>query len=215
MPGTVALTFDDGPSNYTDELLNTLKAAGAKATFMVAGNANGRGELDQGIVWPKLLKRMIAEGHQIASHTWSHPQMNGMKSEDRKMDLAKNERAIANVIGMYPTYMRPPYGACDEVSGCLKDLKDMGYSPVSQTIDTLDWKNIAKGRIQDSEQLVKDYFKILGPDSHALLCQHDILAASVQDLTPIILQEIKNKGFRAVTVGECVGDEKMNWYRSS
>lgn len=194
LPGTVALTFDDGPNVYTSELLDKLKVAGAKATFLVAGNTNGRGELDKGSVWPKILKRMLAEGHQIGSHTWSHPHMNAIKSEDRRMDMAKNERAIANVIGKYPTYMRPPYGECDAKSGCLKDLHDMGYTPLVG-FDTQDWMNAA-GHIQKSEKLVKEFFKNLGPAGHALFCQHDTLAASVQELTTLILEEIKHKGFR-------------------
>ena len=204
-PGTVAMTFDDGPTVYTNELLDKLEVAGAKATFMVSGINNGRGELDKGNTWPKLLKRMIAEGHQIVSHTWSHPHMNSIKSEDRKMDMAKNERAIANVIGKYPTYMRPPYGECDAKSGCLKDMKEMGYSLVAQSIDSGDWKN-ADGHIQESEELIKTYFKTLGPHSHALICQHDTLADSVQELTPIILQEIKSKGFRGMFIFSCTPD---------
>lgn len=195
-PGTVAMTFDDGPNVYTSELLDKLKVAEAKATFMIGGNNNGR-QIDQGDVWPKLLKRMIAEGHQIASHTWSHPHMNAMKSEDRKLEMAKTERAIANIIGKYPTYMRPPYSECNEKSGCQKDMKDMGYSLVGLTFDTLDWKNAA-GHIQDSTQLVEEYFDKLGPDGHALICQHDILGASVQELTPIILNIIKDKGFKGI-----------------
>jgi peptidoglycan/xylan/chitin deacetylase (PgdA/CDA1 family) len=203
-PGTVALTFDDGPNVYTSELLDKLKVAGAKATFLVAGNTNGRGELDKGDVWPKLLKRMLAEGHQIGSHTWSHPHMNAMKSRDRKIDMAKNERAIANVIGKYPTYMRPPYGECDAKSGCLKDLKDMGYTPLIG-FDTQDWMNAA-GHIQDSEKLVERFFDGLGSDGHALFCQHDTLAASVLELTPMVLEEINHKGFRGQCLLRCIRD---------
>jgi peptidoglycan/xylan/chitin deacetylase (PgdA/CDA1 family) len=127
VPGTVAMTFDDGPNVYTGELLDKLKVAGAKATFMISANNNGR-QIDQGDIWSELLKRMIDEGHQVASHTWSHPHMDAITSEDRKMEMAKTERAIANIIGKYPTYMRPPYSQCESKSGCQKDMKDMGYS---------------------------------------------------------------------------------------
>jgi peptidoglycan/xylan/chitin deacetylase (PgdA/CDA1 family) len=196
VPGTVAMTFDDGPNVYTGELLDKLKVAGAKATFMISANNNGR-QIDQGDVWSELLKRMIDEGHQVASHTWSHPHMDAITSEDRKMEMAKTERAIANIIGKYPTYMRPPYSQCESKSGCQKDMKDMGYSIVGVPFDTFDWQN-AGGRIQESDKLVEEYFDELGPESHPIICQHDILAASVQDLTPIILEQINEKGMRGI-----------------
>lgn len=211
VPGTVSMTFDDGPNVFTGELLDRLKTAGAKVTFFVGGNNNGR-QVDQGDVWPALVTRMVNEGHQVASHTWSHPHMNAISSEKRKLEMAKTERAIANIIGRYPTYMRPPYGQCDEESGCQKDMRDMGYSLVSQTFDSEDWKNAA-GNIQDSIALVKDYFNTLNPESHLIICQHDFLGASVQELTPVLLDQIKAKGLKAVTLGECLGDDIANWYR--
>jgi peptidoglycan/xylan/chitin deacetylase (PgdA/CDA1 family) len=211
VPGTVAMTFDDGPNVYTGELLDKLLEAGAKATFFVGGNNNGR-QVDQGNVWPSLVRRILSEGHQIASHTWSHPHMNAITTEDRKLEMAKTERAIANIIGKYPTYMRPPYSQCDEKSGCQKDMKDMGYSIVGVPFDTLDWKN-AGGHIQDSTKEVEEFFDKLTPDSHPIVCQHDFLGASVHELTPVVLDQIKAKGLKAVTLGECLGDDVANWYR--
>jgi peptidoglycan/xylan/chitin deacetylase (PgdA/CDA1 family) len=65
----VALSYDDGPYIYTEQLLDTLKQYGFHATFFITGNNNGKGEIDITSPYPDLTERMIAEGHQVASHT--------------------------------------------------------------------------------------------------------------------------------------------------
>lgn len=70
VPGAVALTYDDGPAQFTSELLDLLLANGIHATFFILGNRNGSGPIDQD--YPDLIKRMYREGHQLASHTWDH-----------------------------------------------------------------------------------------------------------------------------------------------
>lgn len=96
---TFAMTFDDGPGEYTSALLNLLAAYDAKATFFVAGNNDGKGEIDMNKQWFDLIRRMVAEGHQVASHTFDHVRLSMAPSELRKSEILKNERAIANIIG--------------------------------------------------------------------------------------------------------------------
>lgn len=65
-PGAIALTFDDGPYNYTSHLLDVLGAYGAKATFFITGNNLGKGQIDiEETGWPDIIRRMHAEGHQV------------------------------------------------------------------------------------------------------------------------------------------------------
>jgi hypothetical protein len=65
-PGTIALTFDDGPYNFTSHLLDVLAAYGAKATFFITGNNLGKGQIDiEETGWPNIIRRMHAEGHQV------------------------------------------------------------------------------------------------------------------------------------------------------
>ena len=96
---TIALTFDDGPSQHTHELLDLLATYNAKATFFVSGNNNGKGAIDTTKQWFDVVRRMIAEGHQVGSHTFDHARLSKVPSELRKIELLKNERAIANIIG--------------------------------------------------------------------------------------------------------------------
>ena len=209
----VALTYDDGPYIYTAKLLDLLKQYGFTATFFVTGNNLGKGEIDTTAPWPDLLRRMINEGHQIASHTWSHYSLNVISSDMRKQQMFKNERAIANVIGKYPTYMRPPYSQCDDASGCNADIKALGYHRVYFDLDTQDTVNFLPTEIYKSKQVVQQLLGI-STRSNFLVIQHDLVEPSVSDLAPFLFQAIKSKGWKGVTVGECLQDPKQNWYRT-
>jgi peptidoglycan/xylan/chitin deacetylase (PgdA/CDA1 family) len=156
---------------------------------------------------------MIAEGHQVASHTWSHYNLSAIGSNMRMQQLGKNERAIANIIGKYPTYMRPPYSECSQESGCWADLEKLGYHRTYFDLDTSDYLNPLPSQIQNSKDIVKEALDIKGISDY-LSIQHDIVDQSVHNLTYYYYGLIKKKGWKGVTVGECVDDPKSNWYRT-
>src|SRR5687768_8671114 len=97
----VALTFDDGPNpTLTPKLLDLLASRNLKATFFVVGqNAEE---------YPEILKRIVREGHEVASHSWSHPNLGKMSDEGVRRELQKTDDAIVAAIGKRPTLMRPP-----------------------------------------------------------------------------------------------------------
>ena len=208
----VALTFDDGPYLYTNQLLDVLKSYGFHATFFITGNNLAKGPIDETEPYPTIIKRMIAEGHQVASHTWSHYSLSNVTSEMRKQQMVKNERAIANIIGKYPTYMRPPYSQCDAVSGCQADMKALGYHRVYFDLDTQDYLNPLPSTIQNSKDIVRQILATPGANDY-LSIQHDIVQQSVANLTTYYYDLIKAKGWKGVTAGECLGDASANWYR--
>ncbi|KAL9007238.1 MAG: hypothetical protein Q9188_000041 [Gyalolechia gomerana] len=207
----VALTYDDGPYWSTNQLLDVLKSYGFKATFFMTGNNLHKGSIDTTEPWPTIIKRMVDEGHQVASHTWSHYNLTNIPSDMRQQQMVKNERAIANIIGKYPTYMRPPYSQCSRESGCWADMKALGYHRVYFDLDTQDYLN--PDSIQKSKDIVQ---RILGtggaPDY--LSIQHDIVNQSVAILSPYYFDLIKAKGWKGVTAGECLEDAPANWYRT-
>jgi peptidoglycan/xylan/chitin deacetylase (PgdA/CDA1 family) len=102
VPGTVALTFDDGPYIYTEGLLDTLEAAGHRVTFF-----------QNGLNWDSIynynstLQRMIAGNHQVCSHTWSHADLTTLSTAEATLEMTELEVAFQAIIGMIPTYMRP------------------------------------------------------------------------------------------------------------
>ncbi|KAH6684069.1 hypothetical protein B0J14DRAFT_3322 [Halenospora varia] len=209
----VALTYDDGPYLYTAQLLDTLKSYGFTATFFITGNNNGKGEIDTTAPYPDLIKRMVAEGHQVASHTWSHYSLSNITSAQRVQQMVKNEMAFNNIIGKWPTYMRPPYSDCTQASGCWDDLLALGYHRVYFDLDTQDYLNPLATQIQNSKDIVKQALALTGPTDY-LSIQHDIVQQSVTNLSSYYFDVIKNKGWKGVTVGECLNDDKANWYRS-
>ena len=97
----VALTFDDGPSVWTEQILDLLAASGGRATFFVCGAAiEGR----EATLW-----RCLAEGHEVANHTHTHPELRELDRAAVFAELDSASAAIESVIGTRPVHFRPPY----------------------------------------------------------------------------------------------------------
>jgi peptidoglycan/xylan/chitin deacetylase (PgdA/CDA1 family) len=217
-PGTVALTYDDGPqTQFTNHILDVFKSYNAKATFFMTGNNNDKGQID--IKHVDVMKRVDAEGHQVASHTWTHLDLSKISSLDRKNQMWMNEMAIRNVLGKIPTYMRPPYSSCTEGSGCQQDLADLGYHITNFNVDTDDYNQNTPEDIQKSKDWFKGNITKDGASAEKgdkwLSIGHDILDQTANNLTEYMLSTLTQLGYKAVTVGECLGDPKANWYRSA
>lgn len=126
-PGTVALTFDDGPNAIlTGELLDLLDWRGVKATFFLNGDNQGL-ITDEGKA--QHVVRMIESGHHVGSHGWSHLDMNEIDVETKRSEITLLEDALAGIIGGIPTYFRAPYGSCNQ--DCLSILDEYAYHVVS------------------------------------------------------------------------------------
>lgn len=213
--GTVALTYDDGPSDYTDDLLDLLVKYDAKATFFITGVNNNKGQIDDpSTPWPAVIRRQHADGHQIASHTWSHADLSAITPAQRRDEMVKLEMALRNILGFLPTYMRPPYSSCTAESGCEKDLEDLGYHITYFDLDTQDYLHTKPELIQTSKDIVTQFFDgKSAANFDALAIGHDIHFQTVYNLTEYMLSTVTQKGFKFVTVGECLNDPVSNWYR--
>ncbi|PMD55874.1 carbohydrate esterase family 4 protein [Hyaloscypha bicolor E] len=214
-PGDMALTFDDGPFIYTSHILDVLAQYNASATFFITGNNNGKGQIDNtSLAWPALIQRMYNSGHQVASHTWSHPDLCNITSTQRKNEMYKNEMALRNILGVIPTYMRPPYSSCTAACGCEADLFELGYVITYFDLDTQDYLNDSPTLILNSESIFDN--ALAGASSTTddfLVISHDIHNQTSQVLVEYMLKGLLGKGYKPVTVGECLGDPKANWYR--
>ena len=127
--------------------------------------------------------------------------------------MVKNERAIANIIGKYPTYMRPPYSQCSYDSGCWADMQTLGYHRAYFDLDTQDYLNPTPSQIQNSKDVVAAYMNKSSALDY-LSVQHDIQQQSVTNLSSYYFSLIQNRGWKGVTVGDCMNDPKENWYRT-
>ncbi|KAL2354375.1 chitin binding protein [Cryomyces antarcticus] len=217
VPGTIAITYDDGPYIYTDHVLDILKSYNAKATFFITGNNNGKGEIDNTAnPWATTIKRAYADGHQIASHTWTHPFLSSLTSAQRKQQMYSNEMALRNILGFFPTYMRPPYSDCTAASGCEADMKALGYHITYFDVDTVDYNNDSPTLIQNAKNNFAKGIAAGSPSTaDYLVIGHDIHYQTAYNLTAYMLDTLLAKGYKPVTVGECLGDPQANWYRSA
>ena len=179
----------------------------------MTGNNIGKGRIDdESTQWPTILRRIHAEGHQIASHTWSHEDLSAASDDRRHTEIIYNEMALRNVLGFFPTYLRPPRGTCTSDSGCLDLVTELGYHVVTWDLDTKDYANNTPDKIQTSKELFDEGFN--GTVSNIVL-SHDSQKTTVEELAEYMLKAAKEKGVKTVTVGECLGDPEENWYIKS
>ncbi|XP_014552336.1 carbohydrate esterase family 4 protein [Bipolaris victoriae FI3] len=206
-PGTVAITYDDGPFSYTESIMQQFEARGGHATFFVTGNNLGKGAIDQ--QWAGVVQKMYNNGHQVASHTWSHQDLSIISREQVYDQMVKNEMAIRNIIGRFPTYMRPPYSSCN--GQCQEIMAELGYVISYFDLDTDDYNNLTPAKMETSKNNFKQALDTRSDNRLAIA--HDIHQLTADTLTGYMLDYLYGKGLRAVTMGECMQDPKENWYR--
>jgi cellulose synthase/poly-beta-1,6-N-acetylglucosamine synthase-like glycosyltransferase/peptidoglycan/xylan/chitin deacetylase (PgdA/CDA1 family)/spore germination protein YaaH len=136
-PGVVALSFDDGPDpTWTPKILDILKQKNVHATFMMIG------EQAQDNV--SLMKRVMAEGHEIGNHTWTHPDISEISPRQVDLELNLTERLFGSKLGVKPLFFRPPYSIDQEPdtndqAAPAYQIQKMGYTIIGNKIDTGDW----------------------------------------------------------------------------
>lgn len=199
--GTVALTFDDGPSDLTNELVDKLNKYGIKATFFINAD-NNYPKPYQSKELQAVIKKAYKSGHQIASHTWDHtlPSASNMKKE-----LAKMDDWIYSIIGEKPRFFRAPGGNCDDK--CVANIESLGYRVIKWDTDTEDWKLSSSSSISF---LKKEFAK---RKSSYLVLFHDTKKHSVRETVPWIISSGMLEKYKFVTVAECIG-QKSKMYRS-
>ncbi|ODA79303.1 hypothetical protein RJ55_04896 [Drechmeria coniospora] len=185
-----------------------------KATFFVTGRNFGKGAInDPNTPWPALIKRMVADGHQVASHTWSHQRLTDLGWRAFHQQIIYNEIALANILGFFPTYLRPPYSASNERTD--RWLGELGYHVTYFNLDTKGYLHDSPGLIQESKNIWDENVDGRNPTETTWLgVEHDPIYQTAHNLTKHMLESLYKNGFRAVTVGECLGDPKEYWYRN-
>ncbi|KAI1815877.1 carbohydrate esterase family 4 protein [Poronia punctata] len=213
--GDIALTFDDGPWEYTNDLLDKLARYQAKATFFVTGTNLHKGKLnDPSLPWASVIQRMAAEGHQIGSHTWSHENYSQLTTAQFQNQIYWNEIALNDILGYFPTYMRPPFSICP-TSTCGSQLAALGYHAIYFDLDTEGYLHDDPVAIQQSKNIWDANVPRSNPCRTSWLqIEHDIHYQTVYNLTDYFLDSLFKSGYRSVTVGECLGDPPENWYRA-
>lgn len=181
----VAITFDDGPHpQNTPRLLDMLRARNIKATFYVIGRS-----VD---LYPQVVRRTVAEGHEIGNHTHTHRLLSKLSDAEVRTEMSRCRDAISRASGVQPRTMRPPYG------GLLQRQRELihsefGYPTILWSVDPLDWKRPGAGVITS---------RILsGASAGGIVLAHDLHAQTV-DAMPATLDGLLRRGFKFVTVSQ-------------
>src|SRR5437899_3712496 len=183
----IAMTFDDGPSaTLTPKLLDILAAHHMKVTFFVLGEMVAE--------HPEILARAAREGHEIASHSWSHPNFAKMSQEGVRSQLQRTDDEIKSTTGKRPTLFRPPYGSITErEKRWIHD--EFGYDIILWDVDPLDWKRPGPAVVRN--RILKE----TRPGS--IVLSHDIHPGTIEAM-PSTFDQLEAKGFKFVTVSELI-----------
>ncbi len=183
----IAMTFDDGPSaTLTPKLLDLLAAHHIKATFFVIGENVAE--------HPEIVERAAREGHEIANHSWSHPNFGKMSDEGVRRQLTRTDDAIKNATGVRPTLLRPPYGS---ITARQKRWihNEFGYQIILWDVDPYDWKRPGPSVV--CNRILKE----TRPGS--IVLSHDIHPGTIEAM-PSTFDQLQAKGFKFVTVSELI-----------
>lgn len=188
--GVVGLSFDAGgrDGGQTGSVLDTLHRFGVHATFFLTGEWSEAN--------PALVKRMAAEGHELANHTYDHPDLTKVSDQEILAQVARADQAVQKVAGVgLKRYVRPPFGAFDQ--RVLNVLGKQGYDVIYWTLDSGDWR---------AEMSASDVAQRVGTKANAgdVVVFHCYPAKTAQAL-PAVLEALKARGLRMGTVSQALG----------
>lgn len=182
----VCITFDDGPHRESrEQILATLKRYKAKATFFEVGMRMAQN--------PDLLRKTIAEGHEIANHTMYHQNLPGLKPDTLHKGINDADITYYRVTGKHLRILRPPGMKFDTAS--LKEAKRLGYIVVSYTAASADY-----GDNVDPAKVVDRTLRNTAPGGIILLHDYPATATAL----PEILEQLMKDGYHFVTVTEMI-----------
>jgi peptidoglycan/xylan/chitin deacetylase (PgdA/CDA1 family) len=184
-----ALTFDDGPGPYTADLLDLLVERSIVATFFVVGqNAERR---------PALIRRMLDEGHEVANHSYSHPDLRRLKPESQFLEMKKTQELLQS-LGAEVRYFRPPYGSYGPETTAKAET--LGMTIMLWSLDSQDWKHhvLRLEKLRSVSPAVQQSF----PGMRGVLLFHDTHKSTVEQMPDILGALLAGGCERFVTVSE-------------
>lgn len=185
----VALTFDDGPGDYTEEILDVFAKYNARASFCMVGN-----RIEE---YSDVVKRVAEEQHEIVCHSWSHANLTKLGKKKIIKQISQTNELIKDVTGFEPEFFRPPYGKVNDT--VLEAVLELDTAVISWSVDTKDWENHSKKKILS---IIKKETR----DGSVILC-HDLYketSEAIKDAVPWLIDE----GYELVTVSELICSKK-------
>ena len=191
----IALTFDDGPSpKYTDEILSVLNYHNVKATFFVTGR-----EVEE---FPNEARKIVEAGHQLGNHSYSHKKMIFRSGSFIESELNRTDQAIMDTGYKGKVYFRPPY--CKKLILLPVILKERNQVSITWDIEPESHAEVSSS----AKNIASHISERVHPGSIILLhVMYDQREESRKSL-PILIEELRNQGYRFVTIDELVRQEK-------
>ncbi len=183
----VALTFDDGPSQYTEKIIRVLEEHEVNATFFILGN--------KVVAYQDILKRSVQNGNELGNHSYNHKWLSQLSTGELVDQIDKTQKIIQERIGYTPRYLRPTYGS---VTNRVRNNTNLEIA--LWTVDTRDWK------IHNIDRIVERATKNI--EDGDIILMHDIYERSMEALKEII-PELKKRGFQFVTISELEEVKKL------
>lgn len=182
----VALTFDVGYVPENKALMEMLASRDIRATFFVVGFSVLRK--------PEIIQDIVSNGHELANHSWSHENLQGMNEEAVRYELNRTEQTVQKAYPGATTkpYFRAPFGALDET--IINVAKQEGYAIIGWTVDSTDWTPGAT-----AERVYQQVTRHVCPG--AIIVMHD-MTPIVAEALPRILDFLTNSGYQFVTLSE-------------
>ena len=181
-----AISFDCAwGTEHTDAILHELDRAGVKATFFMVEFWTEK--------YPEYVKKIDEAGHEIGTHSKTHPHMNGLNEAQIREELSSSAAAIENVTGKKAELFRPPFGEYNNL--VIDTAKDMGLYPVQWDVDSLDWKDLS------AQDIALRIINGTQPGS-IILCHNNGLHTA--EALPMIFSALQNKGYTFVPIGELI-----------
>lgn len=176
----IALTFDDGPGPYTDELLDGLAKLNAKASFFLVGEKIKS--------YPDTVAKIAGNGHLVGNHTYSHIKLTALSPDEIKKEIDKTNEEIKAITGEAPQFFRPPFGRYNSDTLNYVDMISVRWSK-----DTIDWK------YEDEERLYRYLIKNAGDGEIFLM--HDVEKTTVKGVLRAI-ETLQKQGYKFVRADE-------------
>ena len=199
----VALTFDDGPTLETLDLLDILRRENVKATFFLIG-----WQVEK---YPEIARRIVAENHEIGNHSYSHPIYLFASPAQTRLELRKTQEIIKQITGITPRFARPPCGV--RTPAYFAATRNLGLQTIQWSEAGFDWKDLS------AEQIAQNVLK--QTQSGSIILLHDGDSAGIRErrptvaAVPLILQGLKAQGLHIEPLDRLLSEFSSESNRSS
>jgi peptidoglycan/xylan/chitin deacetylase (PgdA/CDA1 family) len=188
----VALTFDDGPDDlWTPKILDVLRAHQVKGTFFCVGR-----RIEQ---HPKVLQRIVREGHVVGNHSWDHPNLTKIPIAEVRAQIQRTDDIIHRWTNLRPAMFRPPYGALN--AAVIEEIRKLKDKIIFWNVDSLDWMKLT------GPQVAANILAHVNPGSIVLMHSAGGRGESLQDTVdalPYVIETLRRHGYRLLTVPQLI-----------